>query len=87
MSICDIALQSVHLQRMPEEEFESPVINSQAFDIVSSVRIFIDIAVMANFFSSVHEGASTVLNLLVDLECVEIRQCEKDFADDLGLRT
>ena len=86
MSICDVALQSVDLQRMPEEEFKSPVVNTQAFDVVSSVRIFIDGAVMAYFFRSVHESTSAVLNLLVNLERVEIRQCEKDFTDNLSLK-
>ena len=76
MSICNIALQSVHLQRMSEEEFKGSIVNSQAFDVVSSVRIFIDSAIMAHFLSSVHEGSGTVLDLLVDLECVEIRQSE-----------
>ena len=76
MSICNITLQSVHLQRMSKEEFKGSIVNSQAFDVVSSVRIFIDSAIMAHFLSSVHEGSGTVLDLLVDLECVEIRQSE-----------
>ena len=53
---------------------------------MSFVRILVDGAVVAYFSRSVHVSASTVFNLLVDLECVEIGQCEKDFTDDLSLK-
>ena len=40
---------------------------------------------MSDFFRSVHESPGAKFDLLVDLEGIEIRQREEDFADDLGL--
>lgn len=70
---------------MSEEKLQGPIINTQAFNVVRSVWIFVNGTIVGQLLRPVHEDSGTILNLLVDLECIEFWQREKDFTDDLSL--